>query len=806
MIVAQILKDSHFDPVGRQDHNICRIRINGTGPASEKILPCKPPQSPFDRIFKQLNPVQTAFLALQDGRQLQRVVLATPTSSGKSLIAYMFLSQHRGVKVYAVPRKAIADEKAKELARIFGKDKVEVRSGDFIPEYGSRPPREYLVCTCEHLVLSLRNRTSWLSRIGALAIDEVHVMYNGQTSADEILWWALQVNVPLLCLSATIPELEELAGHVRSDAVILSEWRPVPITKDFKPLFPGKSSFSREGMANAIALRVLELLQEKSPSSMLVFVPSKKVGWLVLSQLALSGLDPINEESPELLVRHPGAPRVAFHCADLSRQERENIETGYRQNQIPVLIATTTLAYGVNFPAEQVVVVVDNRVRLEGLDLWPTIVDCIQMEGRAGRLGMKDQGEVLYLIKNKKTYKQTQRALLSGQLHATLKPEEDQIEFYVLSAVLRNAPLDRIPEESFVFRKENPGIFHGYRDLLEHFGFLRGDQLTERGKFCFRSGLGPSKLVEFSLRVQALNRCGNPPELRPLAVSAIHKKQALEASNTFHDHFKISGSSASYIELVQFLSSVLPQLSDTSPRCLIEPPYRAFLSRLEEMTPLEFRNSVFGEHVVQRRACLDNVLGYVTGTWFILGVSRPLGPYGWLKHDCYYLARMLCQMKQLSHTIPEFSFFRWTWKDILETLHSLAFGLPAPLAWIGGVPGIGHVQGSIIAHALTASGVRYQLGPETTGRELRNLLMAVHLEGPTLQDVARVYARARTKRRSSSDPKRLVASIISALEAHGDNPLVDKNLLSWVFEFVFRKKLPDVKTGLKLLCQVNPPV
>ena len=45
---------------------------------------------------------------------------------------------------------------------------------------------------------------------------------------------------------------------------------------------------------------------------------------------------------------------VAFHNADLTIGQRRLIEEGYRRGEIKVIFSTTTLAMGVNLPAETV--------------------------------------------------------------------------------------------------------------------------------------------------------------------------------------------------------------------------------------------------------------------------------------------------------------------------------------------------------------------------------------------------------------------------------------------------------------------
>jgi len=60
------------------------------------------------------------------------VVVAAPTSAGKSLLAYLFMRRHRGKVVYCAPTKALVGEKRQEFRRYY--ERVGMRTGDNILE------------------------------------------------------------------------------------------------------------------------------------------------------------------------------------------------------------------------------------------------------------------------------------------------------------------------------------------------------------------------------------------------------------------------------------------------------------------------------------------------------------------------------------------------------------------------------------------------------------------------------------------------------------------------------------------------
>jgi superfamily II RNA helicase len=130
---------------------------------------------------------EEAAIELFDGAN---VVLATPTGSGKSLVAvaahFAAMSEGR-TTYYTAPIKALVSEKFFALCATFGAEHVGMVTGDAAVNADA----PIVCCTAEVLAnIALRGGAS--APVGQVVMDEFHFYADGQRG------WAWQV--PLLCL------------------------------------------------------------------------------------------------------------------------------------------------------------------------------------------------------------------------------------------------------------------------------------------------------------------------------------------------------------------------------------------------------------------------------------------------------------------------------------------------------------------------------------------------------------------------------------------------------------------------------
>lgn len=94
---------------------------------------------------------------------------------------------------------------------------------------------------------------------------------------------------------------------------------------------------------------------------------------------------------------------VGFHHAGMVRADRNAVEKMFQKGEIKILLATATLAWGVNLPAYAVIIKgtdIYDPTQSESRDL--SILDVQQMFGRAGRPQYDTTGEATLMSDHSK--------------------------------------------------------------------------------------------------------------------------------------------------------------------------------------------------------------------------------------------------------------------------------------------------------------------------------------------------------------------------------------------------------------------
>ena len=385
------------------------------------------------RGIRELYPPQEAALrsGITEGRSL---VLASPTASGKTLVAELLMLHvalvRGGRSIYLVPLRALAGEKFQSFRDLFSPLglKVGISTGDFDRTDPDLASHDVLILTNERADSIMRQRPGWFFRGLELAVvDEVHLLgdpYRGPTL--EVLLSALRRERPglqLLALSATIGNPGEIAAWLGAEAVV-SDFRPVPLRKGIfwegVLLFPGEDPrpLELEGRLEPVVALTLDCVREGG--QVLVFVSTRRAAQAAARKLSrhvgdrLS--DPERKALLELAAEIQGeiegktslsvelakyvAKGVAFHHAGLPSAHRRLVEGAFRERLLKVLCTTTTLAAGVNLPARRVVIRDVRRYDPPYGSSYIPALEYHQMAGRAGRPGLDPYGEAILIARD----------------------------------------------------------------------------------------------------------------------------------------------------------------------------------------------------------------------------------------------------------------------------------------------------------------------------------------------------------------------------------------------------------------------
>ncbi len=376
------------------------------------------------------------------------IVLASPTASGKTLIAELCALKHvldnGGKVIYLSPLRALASEKFEEFKKYTdiqkpggGKVSVGISTGDFDTADNWLARYDIIVTTNEKADSLLRHRAKWMDSISAVIADEVHLLNDADRgpTLEIVLARLMQCNphIQILALSATINNVDEIAGWLNAKHIITS-WRPINlkegvILQDEIQYRDGESRKIEQETRLTVVNMVLNTLRNggqalifastrknavstaKTVASHMdkVLVP-KSGSKLVKRSLEAQTKGALEKEAEKILNAGERTQLgdelaalvrcgVAYHHAGLSGAHRTIIEQAFKDRKIKVLTATPTLAWGVNLPA-RTVIIQDYRRFEAGLGNYPIpVLDYKQMAGRAGRPKYDKFGESVIIAK-----------------------------------------------------------------------------------------------------------------------------------------------------------------------------------------------------------------------------------------------------------------------------------------------------------------------------------------------------------------------------------------------------------------------
>lgn len=369
--------------------------------------------------FTQFNPIQTQIFHTLFYTN-ENVFLGAPTGSGKTISAEMavlrvFENNPGGKIVYIAPLKALVKERLrdwKQRFQLIGRS-VEELSGDATPDMRAIADADVLCTTPEKwdgISRSWQVR-KYVTAVKIVIFDEIHMLGTDRGPILEVIvsrmryiGWTLKTEIRLVGLSTAVAN----PGDLSSWLGVEKKWamfnfdpsvRPVPMTVHIAG-YHGKNYCPRMATMNKPTYNAI---CEKSPCKpVIVFVSSRRqtrltamalTGFLLTEgnsskwvHMSVEDLQTTTSKVCDPYVKHALQFGVGIHHAGLLEKDRTTVEKLFLSNKIQVLVATSTLAWGVNFPAYLVVV--------KGTEYYDAktssyvdfpITDVLQMIGRAGR-------------------------------------------------------------------------------------------------------------------------------------------------------------------------------------------------------------------------------------------------------------------------------------------------------------------------------------------------------------------------------------------------------------------------------------
>ncbi len=324
------------------------------------------------------------------------VILATPTGSGKSLVAvaaHAMALAHGKRSYYTAPIKALVSEKFFALVDLFGAENVGMVTGD-----SSVNPGAPIICCTAEILANIALRRGADADVDQVVMDEFHFY------ADPDRGWAWQVplltlpRVQFLLMSATLGDMDAIAADLsrrtgRETARVTGVDRPIPLHHYY--------------VTTPVQETVEELLDtDQAP----VYIVHFSQAQAMERAQALSSIKVVDRAARDRIAEEIGGFRfttgfgktlsrliragIGVHHAGMLPKYRRLVEQLAQRGLLRVICGTDTLGVGINVPIRSVLLTALTKydgTRMRQLSAR----EFHQIAGRAGRAGYDTAGTVL---------------------------------------------------------------------------------------------------------------------------------------------------------------------------------------------------------------------------------------------------------------------------------------------------------------------------------------------------------------------------------------------------------------------------
>ena len=360
------------------------------------------------------------------------VLVAAPTSSGKTMIgelAAIRSAQLGGRSVFLLPTRALVNEQYARFSRTYRPTGLQTiratgETADDVPAL-LQGQFDLAVLTYEKFAGLALGNPHLLKLLSVVVIDEVQTIVDpGRGAYLEFLLTLLKARRPegvapqVVALSAVLGDLGGLDSWLDANVIARTE-RPVPLLEGV--LGPdGIYRYVNADGDEASEQLIAPTGWMQSNQDLIIPLARKLVGegqqviifrstrgatrgcarylarslGLPQAKAALESLAGADPSAVLADLRQCLGGGVAFHISDLARDEKIAIEDRFRDRDsgIRVLVSTTTLAQGVNLPAETVIIVELDHPTGPTQTAPYSVAEYKNIAGRAGRLRAKRRG------------------------------------------------------------------------------------------------------------------------------------------------------------------------------------------------------------------------------------------------------------------------------------------------------------------------------------------------------------------------------------------------------------------------------
>ena len=311
----------------------------------------------------------------------RNLLISAPTGSGKSFLAMLMATMTKYRVLYTVPLRALALQLNEDYKnKITPMLKAFPDSTALVSEVYESDPEDLnervVFTTYEKADAVLRRHYTWAERSKVIIIDEIHNVGDKERgqAIENLVAWAMAENKRLIMMSATVPQIEKIAEITEAE-IIETKDRPIPLYKAVKI---GKTLIFDDNEKVELKEDLVHKLVRKNKVVMMFTSTRKKAEELFL----------IYDR------KFPG--KVAFFHAGLPGSQKIRLMEETRKGKYNIIISTTALSQGMNFPFYAVIF---DDLKLPIIEYgrfmgWKAItpIEFDQICGRAGRPGYDSEG------------------------------------------------------------------------------------------------------------------------------------------------------------------------------------------------------------------------------------------------------------------------------------------------------------------------------------------------------------------------------------------------------------------------------